>query len=119
TDLADSDSPDPSATSGATGAPSSSSSNTGSPKIPTPETSSPSSSAPSVGGAAGISFEGPAAGTPSSSAGACVARAAGTAALFSLFLTTRARRWASRVVSPAEFLHAIPLLRQRQHGRRA
>ncbi|KAG6851473.1 hypothetical protein C0991_008873, partial [Blastosporella zonata] len=119
TDLADSDSPDPSDTSGATGAPSSSSSNLGSPEIPAPETSSSSSSAPSVGSAVGVVFEGPAAGPSSSLAGARPARATGTPAFFSLLLTTRALCWASRTVSPVKFLHAMPLLRQRQHGKRA
>ncbi|KAG6846967.1 hypothetical protein C0991_002581, partial [Blastosporella zonata] len=96
----------PSATSGATGAPSSlSSSNSGPPKIPSSSSPLPKSGTLKISSA--------------SSTTARAARVAGAAALFSLFLTTRALRWASRAVSPAEFLHATPLLRQRQHGSRA
>ncbi|KAG6858956.1 hypothetical protein C0991_001598, partial [Blastosporella zonata] len=104
TNLADSDSPSPLAPSGATGAPSSlSSSNLGPPEIPsssllspklgTPEIPSPEIPSPS-------SLSSPESGTPeissASSSTTRAARVAGAAVLFALFLTTRARRWASR-----------------------
>ncbi|KAG6838207.1 hypothetical protein C0991_001056, partial [Blastosporella zonata] len=119
TDFADSDPLSPSTPSGAAGTPSTLSYNLGPPEIPPPKTSASSSSAPSVGSAAGVVYEGPAVGPSLSSSKVHSAQVAGAAALFVLFLTTRALRWALRVVSPAEFLHVMPLSQQWQHGSRA